>query len=491
MSDATSPEFDVVVVGFGPVGSVLSALLARRGIAVLAVDRDVDLFPLPRAAHFDQEMMRVLQELDCAHLVGPATIINPGMDFLTADGEVLLSMRPDGPTPSGWPASVLFFQPDLELVLRDAAHRAGATVRLGCAVDAVHDRGDHVDVEFADGTATTARYVVACDGARSTVRKQLGITMHDLEFEEPWLVLDLVLDDPAHRPSALTLQVCDPARPTTLVPMPEPRFRFEFMLLPGEDPEALAHPDQVRSMLSKWMDPDVARVERAAVYTFHGLIANEWRRGRVLLAGDAAHQTPPFLGQGMCSGVRDAANLAWKLRRVLDGSSPDELLDTYQVERGPQVQQIIQLAVDFGRIICTTDHAVAAERDTGMLAARAAGGGRAGAAAMPPLPSGPLVADGAGAQYQQVEVDGQRLDDLLGDRFALLVRHPDQLTTDAAQRWLAAGAVSFDAVSSPAVAESLDATGADAIVVRPDRYVLVAADEVPTPDGATTALLGV
>ena len=490
MTESVSPEFDVVVVGFGPVGTVMAALLARRGISVLAVDRDVELFPLPRAAHFDQEMMRVLQELDCAHLVGPATIVNPGMDFLNADGKVLLSMRPDGPTPSGWPASVLFFQPDLELVLRDAAHRAGATVRLGCAVDAVHDHGDHVEVRFADDSSTTAAYVVACDGARSTVRKQLGITMHDLEFEEPWLVLDLVLDDPAARPSPLTLQVCDPARPTTLVPMPEPRFRFEFMQLPDEDPAELARPDHVRSMLAKWMDPDAARVERAAVYTFHGLIADEWRRGRVLLAGDAAHQTPPFLGQGMCSGVRDAANLAWKLRRVLDGSSPDELLDTYQVERGPQVQQIIQLAVDFGRIICTTDHAVAAERDAGMLAAREAGGGRAGAAAMPPLPGGPLIGDGGGAQLRQVEVDGRRLDDLIGDRFALLARTADLLHATAAQRWIAAGAATFDAVNTPAVAESLDAASADVVVVRPDRYLLSAGAEVPSPDDTTTALLG-
>jgi 3-(3-hydroxy-phenyl)propionate hydroxylase len=491
MTVPVSPDFDVVVVGFGPVGSVMAALLARRGISVLAVDRDVDLFALPRAAHFDQEMMRVLQELDCAHLVGPATIVNPGMDFLNADGKVLLSMRPDGPTPSGWPASVLFFQPDLELVLRDAANRAGAAVRLGCAVDAVHDHGDHVAVQFADGTTTTAAYVVACDGARSTVRKQLGITMHDLQFEEPWLVLDLVLDDPADRPSALTLQVCDPARPTTLVPMPAPRFRFEFMQLPGEDPEALAHPDQVRTMLSAWMDPDRARVERAAVYTFHGLIADEWRRGRVLLAGDAAHQMPPFLGQGMCSGVRDAANLAWKLRRVLDGSSPDALLDTYQVERGPQVQQIIQLAVDFGRIICTTDHAVAAERDAGMLAARDAGGGRAGAAAMPPLATGALIAAGGGAQLRQVEIDGQRLDDLIGDRIAIIVRDPTLLHAPTAQRWITAGAVAFDAVTAPALTETLDAAAADVVVVRPDRYVLFAGAEVPEPSSDATTLLAV
>jgi 3-(3-hydroxy-phenyl)propionate hydroxylase len=269
--------------------------------------------------------------------------------------------------------------------------------------------------------------------------------------------------------------------------MPAPRFRFEFMLLQGDDPVALAEPASVRALLADWMDPDHAEVERSAVYTFHGLIATEWRRGRVLLAGDAAHQTPPFLGQGMCSGIRDAQNLAWKLSRVVHGNSPAALLDTYQAEREPQVQHIIQLAVDFGRLICTTDTAVAAERDAAMLAARAAGGGTTENAPMPPLPAGPLV--GPGVQSRQPVLGDLRFDDVVGDRFAVVVREPDALTTDGGRYWIAQGAVTFDVADAPALATVLDAFGADAVVIRPDRYVLFAGAELVPPDAATMALL--
>ncbi|MFZ4719894.1 MAG: bifunctional 3-(3-hydroxy-phenyl)propionate/3-hydroxycinnamic acid hydroxylase [Ilumatobacteraceae bacterium] len=486
----THHDVDVVVVGFGPVGTTLSALLARRGLRVLAVDRDTELFPLPRAAHIDHEIMRILQEVGCADAVAPATIINAGMDFLAADRQVLLSMRPPVTTPSGWPASTMFHQPGLEQPMRDAAVASGIATRLGTAVTAVVDRGDHAVVGLEDGSEVTAAIVVGCDGARSSVRKQLGIEMDDLQFEEPWLVLDLVLHDGVEPPASVALQVCDPARPHTLVPMPAPRFRFEFMLLPGEDPAAINTPDTIRSLLAAWIDPDQVTIERSAVYTFHGLIAQRWRQGRVLLAGDAAHQMPPFLGQGMCSGMRDAANLAWKLDRVVRGFSPVELLDTYQAEREPHVRTIVELAVSFGRLICTTDAAVAAERDAGMLAARAAGGGTAEGGTSPTLPDGPLVAPG-GTQVHQPEVDGVRLDDLIGDRFAVLVRHAALASGDAADWWRAFGAVVLDAEAHPTLIEALDAGGADTVIVRPDRYILAAGSALTVPSPEALALLTV
>jgi 3-(3-hydroxy-phenyl)propionate hydroxylase len=430
-----------------------------------------------------------LQEVGIAEELSTVTVVNPGMDFLTADRQVLLSMRPDGTTPSGWPASMFFHQPDLERRLRDRAVELGATTTLGVAVTELVDRGDHVAVSLADGTSVTASYVVGCDGARSTVRKQLGIEMHDLQFEEPWLVVDLVLRPGVEQPAPLALQVCDPARPTTLVPMPAPRFRFEFMLIEGDDPEAIQQPDTVRSMLAGWMEPDDAAVERAAVYTFHGLIAAEWRRGRVLLAGDAAHQTPPFLGQGMCAGIRDAANLAWKLHRVVRDSSPEALLDTYQAERVPHVEDLVGAAVGFGRLICTTDPVVAAQRDADMLAARAAGGGHVGSIAAAALTSGPLVSVGSGQQSQQPTVDGRRLDDVVGGRFAVVARSSALLFGEGADWWRARGAVLLDAVTTPAVASVLDAAHADVVVVRPDRYVLHAGDTVRVPDPATRDLL--
>ena len=398
-------------------------------------------------------------------------------------------MRPDPVTTSGWPASMFFFQPHLERRIRDRAAALGAEVRLGAQVDDVIDHGDHVEIRFADGTTSTAQYAVGCDGARSTVRRQAGIEMHDLQFEEPWLVVDLVLPEHTQAPAELTLQVCDPARPSTLVPMPPPRFRFEFMLLDGESAEAISSPESVRSLLSAWMDPDDATIERSAVYTFHGLIARDWRVGRVLLAGDAAHMTPPFLGQGMCAGIRDAANLAWKLDRVVRGTSPDDLLDTYGAEREPHVRQFVEAAVNFGRLICTTDRGVADQRDRDMLAARAAGGGHVGSSGSPQLVDGPLVAPGVGVPAPQPTIDGTRLDDSVGPRFAVVVRDASLLDTDAAAWWASNDAVVLNAAEHAGVGELLDTLGVEAAVIRPDRYVLDAGDRVRMPGAEATELL--
>jgi 3-(3-hydroxy-phenyl)propionate hydroxylase len=483
-------DYDVAIVGCGPVGVTLAGLLARRGLRAVAFDKDIELFPLPRAVHFDQEILRIVQELGCADEVFAHVLTNPGMDFLSADRQVLLSMRPEGPTPSGWPPSMLFHQPRLESILRASATALGAELQLGTEVVRVSDRGDHVELELGGGRTISAACAVGCDGARSMVRKQLGLAMDDLEFEEPWLVVDLILAAGVPMPSPLALQVCDPRRPCTLVPMPAPRFRFEFMLLPGEDPATINTAAQTRQFLSAWMDPDDAEVERSAVYTFHGLIATTWRAGRVVLAGDAAHQTPPFLGQGMCSGIRDAANLAWKLERIVGHGAPLELLDTYQAEREPQVRWIIGAAVGFGRVICTTDVHAAAERDTGMLAERAAGRGTIGALSMMDLGPGPLVGPGGGTAVIQPLVGGQRLDDAIGPRFAVLTRHQHQLDGPGPQWWQARGAALICADDEPAVIPVLDQCGAGAVVVRPDRFVLTSGPSVEVPGAELAALLG-
>ncbi len=489
----TTTDLDVAVVGCGPVGVTLAGLLAGRGLRVTAFDRELDLFPLPRAAHFDHEIMRVFQELGVADEIAPSIIVNQGMDFLSARHEVLLAMRAADRTRSGWPSSLMFHQPGVEETMRTGARRLGADLRLGCGVSSVDDAGDHVQLRLDDGSTVTAAYVVACDGARSPVRKQLGVVMDDLRFEEPWLVVDLVLGDGVEPPSPIALQVCDPARPHTLVPMPPPRYRFEFMMLPGETADDVNRPERVQEFLRPWLAEGAATVERSAVYTFHGLIATEWRRGRVFLAGDAAHQTPPFLGQGMCAGVRDAANLAWKLERVLRHGAAEALLDTYQTEREPSVRHIIGAAVGFGRVICTLDAAAAAERDAGMLAARAVGGGTAGEMGFPPLPTGPLVASGGGEPAVQPMVNGTRLDDLVGPRFAVVARHDGQLDSAGAQWWHAAGAVLLSAAQHPELAEVLDAClpgGTDTMVIRPDRVVHAAGPTVEVPAGATAELIG-
>jgi 3-(3-hydroxy-phenyl)propionate hydroxylase len=478
-------DADLAIIGFGPVGCTLAALAARRGLRVVVLERDVDLFALPRAAHFDGEIARILHEVGCMDEIAPAVRVNAGMDFLTADRQVLLSMRSAPTSPSGWPASQMFHQPGLERPLRAAAIRHGADVRLGTTVVSIDHDEQAVALGLDDGSTVQAAWVVACDGARSTARKLLGVTMDDLQFEEPWLVLDLILHPGTPEPSAVALQVCDPARPHTLIPMPAPRFRFEFMLLAGEDPEWIQRPEVMNELLAAWVDPATVTVERAAVYTFHGLIAQQWRSGRVLLAGDAAHQMPPFLGQGMCSGMRDAANLAWKLDAVVHGADP-ALLDTYQAERAPHVRSIIESAVGFGRLICTTDPAVAANRDESMLAARAAQTPkqheqRNDGAPMPALGASPLVLDGGGRPAVPVTVDGTRFDDVVGQRFAVVARSEHLLRGAAVEAWADLGAVLLTGYD-----DLLDRAGGEVAIVRPDRYLLAVGPTCSSPP----ALLG-
>ncbi len=464
-----NPSYDIAIVGFGPTGATLAALCARRGLSVVVFDKDVDVYPRPRAAHVTDEVLRIWQEIGCADELFAGMRENVGMDFLSADGDVLHAMRSPGVTRCGWPGSLFFHQPATERRLRKAVLELGVTAQLGTEVlHVVEDDGDGngVLVQTTAGDVRAA-WVVGCDGARSLVRREAGLALDDLQFEEPWIVVDLVVTGDAPRLPDRALQVCDPKRPHTLVPMPEPRFRFEFMLLPGEDADAMQAPDVVRALVAPWVAPDAVDIERRAVYTFHGLIARQWRRDRLLLAGDAAHQMPPFLGQGMCSGIRDAANLAWKLAAVHRDGAPDALLDTYQAEREPHVRTIIDLAIAFGRIICTTDAGVAAERDATMLHAKPAGGDTFG---LPGLRPGPLVL-GDGELAPQPRCAGVRLDEIIGPRFGVVVRDGSQVRRDTYAFWSRVGTV-VDAVTHPALDGLLDDLDAEVVVIRPDRYVL-------------------
>ncbi len=473
---AAPPAFDadLVVVGFGPTGATLAGLAALRGLRVVVIERDRELFALPRAVQCDHEVLRILQELGCAEEVVADAVVNEGLDFLAADRRVLLSFSVPPLAPSGWPTSVFFHQPTFERTLRRAVASLGVEVRLGVSVSALEQHDAGVDVAVSGADPLRARWVVGCDGARSATRRMIGTSLRDTGFEEEWLVVDLHLEGEVPGLPSRCLQVCDPARPHTLVPMPGGRFRFEFMLLPGESADDVLDPATVHHLLSRWIDPAMVRVERAAVYTFHGLVASTWRHRRVFLAGDAAHQTPPFLGQGMCAGMRDAANLAWKLAAVTTGGAPDRLLDTYQAERQPHAQAVIDAAVGFGRLICLTDPEAVADRDAGLAGSQAgtgAGTGGSGAAPnlIPALARGAAIGTGGGALSRQPTVGGVRLDDLVGPRFALCTAGPLDPTSPAA-RWWAVHGVVLDAVTHPEVAPLLD--GREACAVRPDRYVL-------------------
>jgi 3-(3-hydroxy-phenyl)propionate hydroxylase len=376
MSTAVKPnEFQVVVVGFGPSGAVATSLLGDRGILTLTIDRQRTVYDKPRAIAIDHEIMRLLDNLGVAGRVRPYIAPFPASQHFGAKGQLIRRIdMVSEPYPLGYTPSMVFTQPPVEAALRQHAQAyPGVTVELGTELTSLSQTKDGVTLELRrDDGATrtvTADYVIACDGASSGIRQQLGIPFEDLVFDEPWLVIDLQVAEAAlGRLPRTAAQFCDPARPTTFIIGPGRHRRFEIMLLPGEDPRAMEEPDQVWLLLQKWLTPADARLWRAASYRFHALVAAEWRRGRVLLAGDAAHQQPPFIGQGMCQGIRDVANLVWKLDRVLRGQSSTALLDSYAEERNAHVRELTTRIKAIGHVICERDPVAAEARDARILA---------------------------------------------------------------------------------------------------------------------------
>ena len=468
-------DCDVLIIGAGPVGVTLALLLAREGLSVIAADKSDGIYPLPRAAHIDHEIVRVLQAVGAADAVMASSRVASRYDFLTATGEVLLSFDSTGArTSSGWPPSNMIHQPSLEAALRgQLASAETAGLRSLWTLTGLENSGDGVTAAFSTPErerTVRARYLVGCDGARSTVRELAGIGLDDLQFDEPWLVIDTIVHDPSRLPD-LNLQICDPARPTTCVQMGAGRHRWEFMMLPGETAEMVSEPAFIAGLLKPWNVEGAVSLERAAVYRFHALVAKDWRRGRVFLAGDAAHQTPPFAGQGLCAGLRDAANLAWKLGAVARGQADEALLDSYQIEREPHVRSFIDLALMMGRTVCITDPAAAAARDAAMLAQRAEGKSPSQPLGAPPLTGGCLVAGspGAGEVFPQPwTADGARLDDVAGGGAWLISRSDPGPREGVKSLWLACASLQPFAGD---IASWLDKHGAEAVMVRPDRYV--------------------
>ncbi len=417
---------DVAIVGAGPTGLTLAILLAQAGRSVVILERQATPYGLPRAVHFDNEVGRILQ--GCGIGDELRRIIEPGdlYEWRAADGTPLLRFGRTGDTSTGWPGSSMFCQPDLEDLLRARAGQLpGVELRLGAEVtDLAHESGT-VAVGLADGSAVDARFVIGCDGANSTVRDLTGIEMVDRGFFYDWLIVDIVLDDERVF-DPINLQICDPARPTTAVSGGPGRRRWEFMALPDESLDELGTEARSWELLASWdVRPDNARLERHAVYRFQARHAERWRAdghgGRVFLAGDAAHQMPPFAGQGMCAGIRDAANLAWKLDAALDlaGDSADALLATYEQERRPSARAAIDFSMELGKVICVPDPAEAAARDAAMAA---------GVTDEPnDVPDLPGIDDGfldaatpaAGGLVPQGTLDGRPADDVTGGGWVL------------------------------------------------------------------------
>ena len=498
--------YDVVIVGCGPVGALAANLLGREGLSVLVLEKEREHYPLPRAVHLDHEMLRLFQSAGVIDRVLPDMVETEGHLHIGADHGVIRYMGTVGkPQPFGWANDWFFYQPELEAHLRAGMDLLDPVeLELGAEFSGLDQDETGVTVSYlANGQLHTvhARWVMGADGARSPVRKALGVELDDLDFEEPWLVVDAEVEGPVTFPALrgvpaaadlqrLSVMMCDPARPATIVPGRGNHRRWEFMLLPHEDDAEMMRPERVAELVGGWMGEVPHRIVRAATYRFHGLVAEQWQVGRVFLAGDAAHQTPPFFGQGMCHGFRDVANLAWKLAAVGNGGAPEQLLATYQPERDPHVRGVIGAAVAAGRYICELDPARAAARDAAIRAQAAERVGETAADLIPAISTGAILpgSPGAGERFIQPRlVDGRPLDAVTGQGWRLFVR-------SGAVSGSAPGVARIDVSGlsdGGALLGWLDARGIDAVLLRPDHYVFgTAAGSAEPILAARRALLG-
>ncbi|MEM6708869.1 MAG: bifunctional 3-(3-hydroxy-phenyl)propionate/3-hydroxycinnamic acid hydroxylase [Pseudomonadota bacterium] len=490
---------DVAIVGAGPTGLMLANLLGMGGIHTVVFERRGALFSDPRAIAFDPETLRLFQTIGGYEALKPTLELDVPVHYLNAAGKTLAHLT-ECPSSFGHSGRGTFYQPELEAVLASRLNeQQSVSLVRGVEVNAVDTAHDGVRLTLGcnDGVVSqcTARYLVDCSGGSSSLRSQLGIEFSGETFSEKWLVIDVEDDDYAGREIRF---FCDPQRPAVTLPVSRNRRRWEFLVLPGDDEDEFASHANARKLMAAHGAGKRAKIVRSLVYTFHARCADTFRRHRVLLAGDSAHVMPPFAGQGLNSGLRDAANLAWKLDGVLKGRFRESILDSYEQERRPHVEAMTRLAVRLGGTIMPTNRVRAWLRDRFMLTAWRFPGTRrkVNRGDMIPKPSieGSALANWdssgeVGRMIDQPLLQSENgtlpLDDVIGPSFAAIgvnCRVEASLHDDDLERLQAIGASvtsvssaseqAFDYRDQSGSLDRLAGRTPAVLVVRPDRFLI-------------------
>ncbi len=491
-------EVPAIVLGAGPTGLALAGLLGRKGVETLLVERNATTSDIPKAIVLDDEGFRTIQAIGLAEEVRAGTIEGAGTQYRDGDGN-LIAESGAGPREFGYCKRNFMSQPRLEATLAAGiTGTSGVSLAFDTAVTGFEQTADGVTVSVSgpagDQTIRT-QWLLACDGAHSSTRNALGIGFEGDTYEQDWLVLDTENDE-INTPGAIFS--CDPARPSVHMPAPNNGRRYEFMLLDGEDREDMVRPETIAELLAPFQPYREENITRAAVYTFHARIADRLGEGRVLLLGDAAHLTPPFAGQGMNAGLRDASNVAWKIAAQIHGQASFDVLRSYEVERLEPVGAMIDLAVAMGEVIMPLGPRQLAIRDAMIAAWNRFPAVKEFMINMrfkprPRLPDGLFVSTAdevpgslVGEMIPQPRVHGPdgelMLDDLLGDGFAILVQDERTLQAVAQLRHHLLGALTPRLVQvdfnghaphrfvEPDIAQPLRAHRDQVLIIRPDRY---------------------
>ncbi|MDR3494029.1 MAG: bifunctional 3-(3-hydroxy-phenyl)propionate/3-hydroxycinnamic acid hydroxylase [Ancalomicrobiaceae bacterium] len=513
-------DFDLAIIGRGPVGLALAAFAVQLGLKVAIIERHRDLYKLPRAGHVDHEIVRLFQSVGVAEAMLADSYPTTDYVWVNANGETMLEFDWGAKGISGYNSDYMQFQPVFETALSE---RIASSPRvdqfLGWEAQALAQDDAGVDVRLArtkllDGqtkpVATSeisvirSKFIVAADGSNSSTRGMLGIERDDFGFNEKWLVVDAR----KKREFALDFdcgQICDPSRPVTVLPLGKRHRRWEWALLPGETAADMERPEKAWELLGqRGISPDDIEIIRQLVYTFEARHARQWQQGRIFLAGDAAHTTPPFMGQGMCSGLRDARNLAWKFDLVLRGISELTLLETYEIERSPHTRDWTMISLEAGKVPCTLDPEEARRRDE-----------RFRAGWKPPMPDFPQLRHGilaagtdklAGTLSLQARVQRDGRTELFDEFFpshSFVVistkANPASVLTARQVAMLAAIGAQFVHIGPPGNADAVDADGAyrdyfssngiEAVIHRPDLYVFGAVGSLADLPALTDQLL--